>query len=57
MESESTGVMLFFVNYGYMLIVYKALLIDSIYIQGAIIRVEELKTLYQELVIDIKFII
>ena len=55
-ESEGTGVTPFFANYGYTLIVYEAPLIDSTYAQGAIMRVEELKTLYQELAIDIKFI-
>ena len=55
-ESEGTGITLFFMNYGYILIVYKVLLVDSIYTQGAIMKVEELKTLYQELVTDIKFI-
>ena len=56
-ESEDTGITPFFANYRYTLIAYKTLLIDSIYTQGAIIKVKELKTLYQELAIDIKFII
>ena len=56
-ESEGTGITPFFANYGYILTVYKAPLIDSVYVQGAIMKVEELKTLYQELVTDIKFIV
>ena len=56
-ESEGTGITLFFANYRYTPTVYEVPLIDSAYAQGAIVRVEELKTLYQELVIDIKFII
>jgi hypothetical protein len=55
-ESEGTSITPFFVNYKYILIVYKVLLINSIYTQGAIMKIEELKTLYQELTIDIKFI-
>ncbi len=39
-----------------MLIAYKALLIDSARVQGAIVKVEELKTLHQELAINIRFI-
>ncbi len=49
--------MLFFINYRYILVAYKSLLVNSIYIQVAIIKVKELKTLHQELAIDIKFII
>ena len=46
MELKGISVTLFFMNYKYILIIYKALLIDNAYIQGAIIKVEELKTLY-----------
>ena len=56
-ESEGTGVTPFFANYRYTPTAYKVPLINSTYVQGAIIKVEELKTLYQELAIDIKFII
>jgi hypothetical protein len=56
-ESEGTGIIPFFANYEYMPTAYKAPLIDNVYAQGAIIKVEELKTLYQELAIDIKFIV
>jgi GT2 family glycosyltransferase len=45
-ESESTGIMLFFANYRYTPTAYEVPLIDSIYIQGAIMKIEELKTLY-----------
>ena len=55
-ESEGTGVTPFFANYGYTPTAYEAPLIHSVYAQGAIMKVEELKTLYQELTIDIKFI-
>ncbi len=48
--------MLFFANYRYTLITYKAPLINSVYTQGAIIKVKELKTLQKELTTDIKFI-
>jgi hypothetical protein len=40
------GITLFFVNYKYILITYKALLINNAYIQGAIMKVKELKTLH-----------
>ena len=43
-------------NYRYILEVYKVLLIDSVYTHQAILKVEELKNLYQELVTDIQFI-
>ena len=36
---------------------YEVPLIDSVHVQGAMVKVEEFKTLYQELVIDIKFIV
>ncbi len=48
--------MLFFINYRYNLTAYNALLINSAHAEGAIIKVKELKTLYKELAIDIKFI-
>ena len=37
--------------------IYKALLINIIYIYNIIIKVKELKALYKELSLDIKFII
>ena len=40
-------------NYRYILEVYKVLLIDSVYTYQVTLKVEELKDLYQELVIDI----
>ena len=40
-------------NYRYILEVYKVLLIDSVYTYQVILKVEELKDLYQELAIDI----
>ena len=43
-------------NYRYILEVYKALLIDSVYTHQATLKVEELKNLYQELATDIQFI-
>jgi hypothetical protein len=55
-KSKGTGVTPFFANFGYTLIAYKAPLIDSAHAQGVIVKVEELKTLHQELVTDIKFI-
>jgi hypothetical protein len=55
-ESEGTGVTPFFANYGYTPTAYEAPLIDSAHAQGAIVKVEELKTLHQELATDIKFI-
>ena len=55
-ESEGTGVTPFFANYGYTPTAYKAPLIDSAHAQGARMRVEELRTLHQELATDIKFI-
>jgi hypothetical protein len=45
-ESESTSVTLFFANYKYTPIAYKAPLIDSAHVQGAIMKVKELKTLH-----------
>ena len=45
-ESEGTGITPFFANYGYTLTVYETPLIDSAHAQGAIMKVEELKTLY-----------
>ena len=56
-ESEGTGVTLFYTNYGYTLEIYKALLVDIVYIYSTIVKVEELKALYKELSSDIKFII
>ena len=56
-ESEGTDITPFFANYRYTLTAYKAPLIDSIYTQGAIVKVKELKTLYRELATDIKFIV
>ena len=46
MELKGINIILFFINYKYTLIAYKASLIDNAYIQGVIIRVKELKTLY-----------
>ena len=57
MESEGTRVTLFYTNDGYIPEIYKALLIDIIYIYKVIIKVKELKALYKELSLDIKFII
>ena len=56
-ESEGTGVTLFYTNYGYTLEIYKALLVDIVYIYSTIVKVEELKALYEELSSDIRFII
>ena len=47
----------FYYNYDYILEIYKALLIDIIYIYSTMIKVKELKALYKELSLDIKFII
>ncbi len=47
--------MLFFINYRYTLTIYNALLLDNVYAQGAIIKVKELKTLYNKLAINITF--
>jgi hypothetical protein len=55
-ESEGTGVTPFFANYGYTPDAYKTPLIDSAHAQGAKVKVEELKTLHEELATDIKFI-
>ena len=55
-ESETTGVTPFFANHGYNPSIYKAPLIDSAHAHGAILKVEELKTLHEELATDIKFI-
>ena len=57
MESEGTRVTLFYTNYGYIPEIYKALLIDIVYTYSTIIKVEELKVLYKELSLDIKFIV
>ena len=57
MESEGTGVTLFYTNYRYTLEIYKALLINIVYIYNTIVKVEELKALYKELSSDIKFIV
>ena len=57
MESEGTRVTLFYTNYGYIPEIYKALLIDIVYIYSTTIKVKELKALYKELSLDIKFII
>ena len=57
MESEGTRVTLFYANYGYTLEIYKALLVNTVYIYSAIVKVEELKALHKELSSDIKFII
>ncbi len=46
----------FFINYRYTLTTYNAPLLNSIHAQGAIIKVKELKTLYNKLAINIKFI-
>ena len=43
-------------NYRYIPEVYKVLLIDLVYTYQVTLKVEELKDLYQELVIDIQFI-
>ena len=48
---------LFYINYRYILEIYKALLVDIIYIYNIIIKVKELKALYKELSLDIKFIV
>jgi hypothetical protein len=45
-ELKGTGVTLFFTNYKYTLIAYKAPLIDNAHTQGAIMRVEEFKNLH-----------
>jgi hypothetical protein len=55
-ELKGISVTLFFMNYKYILITYKVSLINNVYVQGAIMKVKELKALYQELVINIKFI-
>ena len=57
MESKGIRVTLFYINYKYTLEIYKALLINIIYIYNTIIKVKELKALYKELSLDIKFII
>ena len=57
MESKGTKVTLFYTNYGYILEIYKALLINTIYTYSIIVKVKELKALYKELSLDIKFII
>jgi hypothetical protein len=54
-ESEGTGVTPFFANYGYTPTAYEAPLIDTAHAQGAKVRVDELKTLHEELASDIKF--
>jgi hypothetical protein len=56
MELKGTGVIPFFMNYKYTLMAYKTPLIDNVHVQGVIVKVKELKTLYQELAINIKFI-
>ena len=48
---------LFYINYGYILEIYKALLVNIIYIYSTTVKVKELKALYKELSSDIKFII
>ena len=55
-ESEGTGVTPFFANLGYTPEVYRAPLIDSAHAQGAILKVQELKELHDELSSDIQFI-
>ena len=57
MESEGTGVTLFYTNYRYTPEIYKALLVDIVYTHSAMVKVEELKALYEELSSDIKFIV
>jgi transposase InsO family protein len=55
-ESETTNTTPFFANYGYTPEIYQAPLIDTAQADGAILRVQELKELHQELATDIKFI-
>ena len=57
MESEGIRVTLFYTNYGYTLEIYKALLVDIIYTHSIMVKVKELKALYEELSSDIKFIV
>jgi hypothetical protein len=55
-ESDGTGVSPFFANYGYNPTAYRTPLDDTKNAQEAIVKVEELRTLQQELATDIKFI-
>ena len=55
-ESEGTGYTPFYANLGYTPTVYEAPLVDKAKSNQAILRVEELKELHQELAEDIKFI-
>jgi hypothetical protein len=55
-ESEGTGVTPFFANYGYTPSAYRTPLSETTHAQGAKVKVEELKTLHQELATDITFI-
>jgi hypothetical protein len=52
-ESKGTGVTPFYANFRYTPKVYQALLINTAYAQGAIVKVKELKALHKELSLDI----
>ena len=57
MELEGTRVTLFYINYGFIPEIYKALLVNIIYVHSTTVKVKELKALYKELSLDIKFIV
>src|SRR5271163_3430969 len=56
MESEGTGVILFFANYRYTPKAYQTLLVNNANAYTTKVKVKELKTLYKELSLDIEFI-